>query len=387
MITTLNPSTGVTGGGTEVLISGAHFFNSTSTRCKFGTVIVPTKFITDKAMLCTTPPNLLGAVPVELTSNGADFSFSGSIFTFLPQATVSSVWPVLGFASEGGSVVTIRGEGFENSAQLMCKFGNVVGIRATWLSPHVLLCTTPRHRPGLVKVRVANNGDDFSSSAVEYLYTNEVSLKGLRPKEVLETGKVPVMLTGSNFMNTSTLSCRFGTITVRASFLSPWLVACTAPSHSAHPRLQRKSGFFSVELSLNGVDYTDSGQTIEYIQANAEGHYTRNWAPALSPNGTYCAGMGSSNFSLCEPGSFQPFSGAGRCLPCAIGFICPGVCFRFLHLTLVTIVSYLCLQVVNLTIITLVKETQRELQEYLVFFFQPVCRSFDLAKHDTVNGQ
>lgn len=342
MITALDPSTGVAGGGTEVLVKGAHFVNSTAIRCKFGTVMVPAKFVTDKAMLCTTPPNPVGAVPVEIASNGVDFSFSGSAFTYLPQARVSSVWPVLGSASEGGTVVTIRGESFANSAQLMCRFGNVVGTRATWLSPSLLLCTTPRHRPGLVKVQVANNGDDFSSSAVRYLYTNRTSLRGLRPTEVLATGQVPVLVTGSNFLNTATLACRFGTISVRASFLSPWLISCMAPSHSAQPRLQRTVGVFPVEVSVNGVDYTDSGQTIEYIQANPAGHYTRAWAPASCPNGTYCAGVSSSNFSSCEPGSFQSIAGSGRCLQCPVGFICPGVCYRFVLCSIVNDLVCVC---------------------------------------------
>ncbi|CAM9097538.1 unnamed protein product, partial [Hapterophycus canaliculatus] len=323
MITSLDPSTGVVDGGTAVLVRGAHFHNSSTTRCKFGTMMVPAQFVTDKAMLCATPPSPPGTVSVELASNGADFSFSGSVFTYLPQATVSSVWPISGSASEGGTVVTVRGGGFENSGQLMCRFGNLVGVRATWLSPDVLLCTTPRHRPGLVKVRVANNGDDFSFMSVEYLYTNEISVNYLRPTEVLETGQVPVLVTGSNFLNTSTAACRFGTITVRASFLSPWLIACTAPSHSAQPRLQRSTGPFPVAVSVNGVDYTDTSQTIEYIRTNQEGHYTQDWAPALSPNGTYCDGVDGSNFSSCRPGSFQPSSGARRCLACPIGFICP----------------------------------------------------------------
>lgn len=329
VIATLNPSTGAAGGGTEVLIMGEHFLNSTTAGCKFGKVIVPAKFITDRAMLCTTPANPRGAVSVELTSNGADSSFSGAVFTYYLQARVDSIWPVLGSASGDGTVVTVKGEGFEMSAQLMCKFGNVVGIEATWLSSSAVMCKTPRHRPGLVVVQVTNNGVDFSATAVEYLYVNETSVQDVRPTEVLETGQVPVLVRGANFLNTSTLACRFGAVTVRASFLTPWLVACTAPSHSAQPRLQRKLGLFPVEVSVNGLDFTDSGKMIEYIQASPEGYFEQGLVPALSPNGTYCAGAGNLNFSLCGPGTFQPLSGAGRCLQCPVGFICPGVSCLF----------------------------------------------------------
>lgn len=329
VIATLDPPTGLASGGTEVLIMGEHFLNSTTAGCKFGKAIVPAEFITNQAMICTTPANPPGAVSVELMSNGADLSFSGAVFTYYLQARVDSIWPVLGSTSGDGTVVTVKGEGFEKSAQLICKFGNVVGIEATWLSSTAVMCNPPRHRPGLVIVQVANNGVDFSSTAVEYLYINETSVNDVRPTEVLETGQVPVLVRGSNFLNTSTLACRFGAVTVRASFLTPWLVACTAPSHSAQPRLQRKLGLFPVEVSVNGLDFTDSGKVITYVQASPEGYFTQDWVPALSPNGTYCAGVGNFNFSMCGPGSFQPLSGAGQCLLCPVGFMCPGVSCLF----------------------------------------------------------
>lgn len=324
IVATVSPSVGPVGGGTDVLFVGEHFINSTAASCMFGTIIVPAKFITDQELVCTAPPNPPGAVSVEVTSNGADFSFSGATFSYYSLAKVRSVWPVLGSAAEGGTIVTVNGEGFVKSAQLACKFGDVVGIEATWLASTAVSCKAPRHRPGLVTVQVANNGLEFTSTAAEYLYVTETSVKDVRPTEVLETGQVPVLVRGSNFLNTSTLACRFGAVSVRASFLTPWLVACSAPSHSAQPRLQREVGFFPVEVSVNGLDYTDSGVMIEYIQATPEGHFETDWVPAVSPNGTFCTGAGNANFSLCEPGSFQPLSGAGRCLLCPVGFICPG---------------------------------------------------------------
>ena len=339
-IAALNPPTGVNSGGTEVLVTGDHFLNSTTARCRFGAFLVPATFITEQSMLCTTPPHPSGTVSVESTTNGADFSFSGAVFTYYPQAKVDSIWPVLGSASEGGTIVTVHGEGFSNSAQLKCKFGNVVGIEATWLKATAVMCKAPQHQPGRVMVQVTNNGVDFSSTAAEYLYVKETSVQEVRPTEVLETGQVPVLVKGSNFLNTSTLACRFGAVSVRASFLTPWLVTCTAPSHSAQPRLQRRFGLFPVEVSVNGLDYTESGKMIEYVQSSPEGYYEQDWVPALSPNGTYCPGGGKVNFSLCEPGSFQPSSGAGRCLQCPVGFICPGMPCLFCIAVLKDVSSY-----------------------------------------------
>lgn len=320
----LNPSTGVNAGGTDVYVVGDHFLNTTAAACRFGTIIVAAKFVSDQTMLCTSPPNPSGTVPVEVTSNGHDFSFSGAWFTYYPPVNVVSLWPLMGSASEGGTVVTVHGEGFENTGELSCNFGNVLGIKATWFSSTKLLCETPRHRPGIVRVQVTNNGVDVSSTSGEFLYINDISVQDVRPTGVLEAGQVPVFVSGSNFMNTTTLACRFGAVTVRGSFINPGLVACMVPSHSAQPRLQRKLGHFAVEVSVNGIDYTDSGRAIEYVQDSAPGHYMYNRMPSMSPNGTRCTGGGNSNFTMCDPGSFQPSSGADGCLSCPVGFICPG---------------------------------------------------------------
>lgn len=327
-ISTLTPSTGVESGGTFVFVAGDHFLNTTAGACRFGTIIVAANFISDQSMLCTSPPNPPSTVSVEVASNGHDFSFSGAWFTYYPRTNVVSLWPLMGSASEGGTVVTVHGEGFENTAELSCNFGNVLGIKATWLSSTKLLCETPRHLPGVVRVQVTNNGVDVSPTSGEFLYINDFSVQDVRPTEVLEAGQVPIFVSGSNFMNTTTLTCRFGAVIVRGSFINPGLVACMAPSHSAQPRLQRKLGIFSVEFSVNGMDYTDSGRTIEYVQDSAPGYYTDSRVSSMSPNGTRCTGVGNSNFTMCEPGSFQPSSGADRCLSCPVGFICPGACCR-----------------------------------------------------------
>lgn len=320
----LRPSMGAESGGSDVVFVGDHFLNTTAIACKFGSSAVPAKFISDKVIHCTSPPNPAGVVSAEVTSNGVDFSLSGKAFTYYPGARVGSIWPALGPASKGGTVVTIRGTGFENTSELSCAFGDVAGIETTWLASTVLLCKSPPHRPGLVSVRVSNNGVDFSSDTLNFLYVNDATVGDFKPKQILETGQVPVFVRGSNFMNTTELACRFGSVVVRGSFYTPELLACMAPSHAAQSRLQRAVGRFSVEVSVNGLDYTESGKSVVYSKDSPPGHYAREWMSVAAPNGTFSAGEGSLNFTMCDPGSFQPSSEAVRCLPCPVGFICPG---------------------------------------------------------------
>lgn len=324
MVTMLNPSRGAEAGGSSVIVLGNNFLNTTATSCKFGIVTVQGKFISNEAVLCTSPPNPTGPVRAEITSNGVDFSLSGVPFSYASYVDLASIWPGLGPASHGGTVVSIRGEGFKNTAELSCMFGNIPGVGTTWLDSTTLLCKTPPYRPGLVSVRVTNNGVDFSSSVLEYLYVDDATVEDIKPNQVLERGQVPIFVKGSNFINTTALACRFGTVAVSGLFYSPELLVCVVPSHSSQLRLQRRVGLFSLEVSINGLDYTDSGKFIQYKTVSPPGFYERDWMPVVAPNGSYSAGKGNLNFTLCNPGSFQSSSGAMRCLPCPVGFVCPG---------------------------------------------------------------
>lgn len=323
-VTTLNPPSGEDRGGTDVVFAGYNFLNTSNIACRFGTTAVPAKFFSSEAILCTSPPNLNGMVLAEVTSNGVDFSLSGTAFFYFTRVTVESMWPRLGPASEGGTVVTIHGQGFERTSELSCAFGGVAGVETTWLTSTTLLCTSPPARPGLVPVRVTNNGVDFAPESLDFLYVNDAAVEDVKPRRVLETGQVPVFVRGFNFFNTTTLACRFGTIVVSGTFYTPELLVCMAPSHSAQSRLLRQVGRLSLEVSINGLDYTDSGKAVEYSNFSPPGHYARGWMPAASPNGTFSAGATDSNFTTCDPGSFQPSLGAERCLACPVGFICPG---------------------------------------------------------------
>lgn len=265
---------------------------------------------------------------MQVASNGVDFSFDNAWFTYYPAPKVMLIWPTIGPASEGGTVITVHGEGFYNTSELSCKFGTFLATQAIWLSLKKVLCLSPSHGPGVVPVYVTNNGIDFSGKAAEFLYTNDASVEDIQPTKVLETGQVPIFVKGYNFLNTTSLCCRFGTTVVKGTFLSPKLLVCTAPSHTTQPRLQRINGFFSLEVSINGLDFTRSGKAIEYTPTNPDGYYKHNGLSIPSPNGTYSA-VDGLNFTSCQPETFQPSAGTSQCLLCPVGYICPGEISHF----------------------------------------------------------
>ncbi|CAN0555402.1 unnamed protein product, partial [Ectocarpus sp. 12 AP-2014] len=118
-VTTLWPSSGSSNGGTVVRVQGTGFLNSTTAFCRFGDGgIVSIDAIFDSTrVVCTSPPKgdtLPTQVTVEVTNNGLDWTSSGVVYTYLPPITITGVSPKVGPLS-GGTVVRVRGSGFEDA--------------------------------------------------------------------------------------------------------------------------------------------------------------------------------------------------------------------------------------------------------------------------------
>ena len=81
-----------------------------------------------------------------------DYSFSDVRYAFEPPPMVTSIWPVLGPALKGGTVVTVKGDHFKRGMETSCRFGGFSTV-AHWVDAATLLCETPPHYPGLVRGR------------------------------------------------------------------------------------------------------------------------------------------------------------------------------------------------------------------------------------------
>ena len=77
-----NPSVGPNDGGMDVAISGAGFTDKGPNFCRFGTTVVSALYVDDDAMTCKSPAHDSGAVPVQVSSNGQDFTDSDVVYVF-----------------------------------------------------------------------------------------------------------------------------------------------------------------------------------------------------------------------------------------------------------------------------------------------------------------
>jgi hypothetical protein len=218
--------------------------------CEFGSKLHRTaaQWLSSTAIVCPTPAHAPGDVTVRVTSNGQQFT-NGANFMFHASAAVTSTRPSRGSLS-GGTQVAVFGSGFVNSTLARCRFGQSV-IPARFLSESQLVCDSPaRPATGTVNVAVSNNGVDFASSDVTFVYTVTTSVVGLFPRIGPVSGNTRVRVTG-NFQNAALASCRFGVVDVHAVSVEDTSLVCVSPAHAA--------GAVPVMVSSNGVDWVRFG--------------------------------------------------------------------------------------------------------------------------------
>lgn len=319
-VAVLAPKSGSTSGGTRVLVHGSNFVETGVQKCRFGHSVVDAEFLNAGQLVCVSPPQAEGRVPLEVSLNGVDYSFSNAEFEYFEDVVIESIDPWRGNALRGRGVVTVRGSGFRNTILLACLFGGTLS-QATWRDSTTVVCRIPPAMPGPVNFELTTNGVDFTSSGLQFLYDRDASVQKLYPNRGLHTGQVPVFVRGSNFVNSTSLKCKFGELPVRALFLTPKLVLCMAPSRVAGSIVV--TGEMPVEVANNGADFTTSGVLYDYLERCPPRHYCPHLELLPCPNGTFCEGDSLFNFTMCQPGTFQPRMKMDQCLDCPLGYYCP----------------------------------------------------------------
>ena len=324
LVSVLSPQSGPSSGQSRVAVYGYGFRDYPTLGCKFGDLQVKGFFITSSEIECVTPAMPIQRTPIEVTLNGYDYSFSKVEFNVEPDVIITNIWPTMGPAYTGGTVVTVKGSGFRETTKLRCKFGSNAIVPARFIDTSTIICRAPPSRPNLVSFEVTNNLMDFSTSKFQYLYHTDVSVSWVRPNRALITGQVPVFVRGTNFMNSTSLMCRFGTAEIRAIFLKKTLVVCQVPSRVVGYGINAtREETVNIDVSNNGLDYSSSHVKFRYLLECPVGNYCPHLEMLATPNGTASASSGEFNFTVCEPGTFQPRIGQPRCLECPVGYICP----------------------------------------------------------------
>ena len=290
--------------GTNITLYGSNFHPSNELSCLFTLyddyrITIPATYHSSSKVTCQTPQSMMAGV-AQLSVSTSSQDMSNSIeFTFLSLPTLISATPLTS-SSWGGTVVTMKGSGFNTAADgsTYCQFGNAL-VLANVLNSTTLSCITPpvtlvRHDVGSfealdVTLEVSINGYVITNSGITFQYhsndsmdaliandedgvvvtnnTNQidpttVQVTSFSPTFGSEEGGTIIHLVGTGFDNEEVSpQCVFndGESTV-ATVISHTLVKCIAPAAEVG---QTNT---SVGLSFNGDDLVLADTVFSYVK-------------------------------------------------------------------------------------------------------------------------
>lgn len=244
--TSLSPDNGPAGGGTTVTIYGQDFREDTRYAILFQPDMqTDATFVSENSLSWTTTAvNFTGIADLKLAVEGVVFPEIPSLqfmFTVTPQPT--SVFPRL-LPVHSETILTISGTGFGDFDGLRCSFvrlgadseainAQTKTTSATFVTNSIIQCPTPRFDvKGSYGVAVSNNAQDYSGQrdAVTITVHGDVELEHASVLSGPATGGTVVNITGTNFVPSADVACKFGTSRARGSFVSDSTIQCVSPA-------------------------------------------------------------------------------------------------------------------------------------------------------------
>jgi hypothetical protein len=205
-VTTIEPASGPSTGGTKVTIKGTGFVAGATVT--IGNAATSVKVATATKITAVTSATELGSYEVVVSdANGT--STGGPSYTYVPPAppTVTSVEPASG-SSAGGTKLIVKGTGFLAGAAV------TVGHAATAVkvaSPTKITAVTTATESGSYEVVVSDaNGTSTGGPLYTYLAPLQPKVNTVSPKTGPAAGGTSVTITGTDLTSGSTPAVNFG---------------------------------------------------------------------------------------------------------------------------------------------------------------------------------
>lgn len=187
----------------------------------------------------------------------------------------------------GSTLVQVLGFHFDSSHDYKCVFGGVP-VPAQYASDTVLTCRSPEWfgpivPNGFTRVPLtALDGDTpIANFTDNFLFYPPPHVLSLTPSTGNATGGTVVAVEGSAFISTSNLCCRFGEYDpVSATYVTATRLVCHSP-----PYALGSDPVVPVEVSLNGIDFTQDGVAFRYANVPFLGTWSW-WELALLIGGS-----------------------------------------------------------------------------------------------------
>ncbi len=163
-VTGLSATTGPTGGGTVVTVTGTNF--TPASKVTFGTTTAAVTYLSQQALTVTAPKGS-GTLDVRVTTAGGTSGTSAADkFFFGTAPSVTKLSPSSGPAS-GGTTVTITGSNLTGTTAV--NFGGVSAAKFTVKSATQIVAVTGKGFAGVAGVQVTNPAGSSSPVTFNYL--------------------------------------------------------------------------------------------------------------------------------------------------------------------------------------------------------------------------
>ena len=329
----VTPNFGPVDGGTPIAVSGGHFKQAgvCNVTARFGSLEIVSSSYNDTEVLVNTPTvGVPGTSIVQISLNGQQFTdyegpknLGGSKldegrveFYFYGKPLPTGFFP-LGGPSTGNSMINIYGAGFGEE-------GNPVYVRFSYSANSTVFaviecddvdlnqvkCLSPKANPNTIALlELSRNGVNYQSIAdYTYLFYDAPTVSTISPTMGPVKNDVGGNITviGTKFKCTtddcSQLTCQYGTspypLYMQGYLADSTHILCPIISYS-------RPEVIIVEISLNGIDFTNNGQTYTFFDAFVLSalprYFTEKGGTAISVLGFGFANTGSE--LLCQFGS------------------------------------------------------------------------------------
>jgi hypothetical protein len=258
-ITSLNPSTGSTAGGTFVTITGTGFLGATGVSFG-GTPAASFAILSDTTILATTPPLPAETVDVTVSAYGLTSALNGSDRFVVTAVSAPAVTGLTGSpgTTAGGTTVTVTGTGFTGASAVL--FGSVAAAGFTVNSDTSITAVSPPQGTGTVDVIVVTpTGTSAVSSSDHFTYNSGTAptVTGLSQTGGGTGGGTVVTITGSNF--TGVTAVNFGTVAAGFTFVSDGCLIATSP-----PQAPAINPVDVTVMTTSGTSATSSADKFTY---------------------------------------------------------------------------------------------------------------------------
>jgi hypothetical protein len=252
-VSAVTPSSGTSGGGTVVTVTGSAFTGASAV--KFGSTAAAWFIVnSDTSVTADAPPGTAGTVDITITTpSGTSSTGSADHYTYTGSAvpTVTAVSPSSG-GSSGGTAVTLTGTGFTSAAGVY--FGSVAAVAFSVISDTSLVAVAPPEPAATVDITVTNNIGTSSTGSADHFTYNAASaptVTAIAPSTGTSAGQAMIMLTGTHFTGASAV--KFGTVpAVSFTILSDTSILAISPPQAAatnHITVTTPSGTSSTSSS------------------------------------------------------------------------------------------------------------------------------------------